>query len=59
MAESRPLTEDEAAALAKHMPPCVTLISASTDGNVVEAVVELPRALSHIYISPDVLRSVT
>ncbi|AJX62717.1 hypothetical protein [Burkholderia pseudomallei] len=59
MAESRPLTDDEVAVLAKHMPPCATLISASTDGDVVEVVVNLPRALSHIYISPDVLRSVT
>ncbi|EDO95482.1 hypothetical protein BURPSPAST_C1347 [Burkholderia pseudomallei Pasteur 52237] len=53
------MTDDEVAVLAKHMPPCATLISASTDGDVVEVVVNLPRALSHIYISPDVLRSVT
>lgn len=59
MAEPRPLTDDELNALAQHLPACATLISASTDGNVVEAAVELPHALSHIYISPDALRSAT
>lgn len=56
--DMRPLTADELAALHVRIPPAAKLISASTDGNVVEVVVELPRALSHIYISPDALRSV-
>ncbi|WP_261533111.1 hypothetical protein [Burkholderia multivorans] len=57
--DMRPLTADELAALNVRIPPAAKLISASTDGNVVEVVVELPRALSHIYISPDALRRVT
>lgn len=59
MSEMRPLTDDEAAELAVHIPQDAKLISATTGGRMVEAVVELPEPLKYFCISLDALRSVT